>query len=849
MAIEAAKLMVTVGAETYQAELNLKRLGNQLTKTAQEGTRSARTLGGSLRDLDRWAGVASGGLMGLAGFAGAGALVGFAGHVASSAVQLAKLGEQATRTEDSFRRLMGQAQVSGDEMLDALRRAAGGAVADTQLMLNANRAFGLGVADSIEEMTALMEVARVRGQDMGLTLDEAFSKLVTGLGRASELILDDLAITFDAEQVYSDYAATLGKTASNLSEVEKKQALVNIVLKEAAETDFETMVSNWERLAVNAKNFRTEVGQVSNALLSPLAGAAADALERSDFEPLSFDAEVNRLAIDALVADIGRYEDHLRDGNELTAEMIMQLAQWRVQLAELTKESAKLAAAPALNDQLAQMQEQRQAAIAQQAADYAELAKLADKLASSLLPDLGPQVFGMVDEWGARWREQFDILTENGYTADQALQIIAVDADRMGQALLDAAGNGALEELTRDAVLAQGGLAGAALAAEDLARAVRAVKGVYASGPLSLDGFDPFGGSIGGGAKKGGAPGSLGPRMADPFEKLVRRMTDFGQAVDGASTAAKGLERALGGIPGLFGASKVTQEQMDLAELGVPQNFADDYLRQLTDEVLNGVDWADVDIQDAARRAGIDPTLPAEAILKMFTQAWNDSSLFANPENLNLLNADAIQAELAKAQASEAGEANLRALFGLGEDETVAAVAALGLDVQAGLTAWLESNGLADAGLATAEALGVGVKDNADQVGGGVTLGLFQWASSKEGDDALRSVGEELAKRVSAAMKVTPSLDLPGGGVPPPGSLGERATPRLAQGTGWFAGGAAWVGDGGEPELVVLPRGSAVIPRSRATGAAPVIMNNYVRSDHDVELIARRVLREAQRGR
>ena len=30
---------------------------------------------------------------------------------------------------------------------------------------------------------------------------------------------------------------------------------------------------------------------------------------------------------------------------------------------------------------------------------------------------------------------------------------------------------------------------------------------------------------------------------------------------------------------------------MRMAELGVPQNFADDYLRRLSDEVLNGVDW------------------------------------------------------------------------------------------------------------------------------------------------------------------------------------------------------------------------------------------------------------------
>jgi TP901 family phage tail tape measure protein len=121
----------------------------------------------------------------------------------------------------------------------------------------------------------------------------------------------------------------------------------------------------------------------------------------------------------------------------------------------------------------------------------------------------------------------------------------------------------------------------------------------------------------------------------------------------------------LQGVPGLFKTSSVTQKQLDLAKLGVPQNFADDWIRHLTDEVVNGVQWKDADIKDAALRAGLDPGLPAKAILEMVTEKWNDQSLFADKKNLDLINMDAVKQAMAQQAASKAGAANIMALFGI----------------------------------------------------------------------------------------------------------------------------------------------------------------------------------------
>lgn len=141
-------------------------------------------------------------------------------------------------------------------------------------------------------------------------------------------------------------------------------------------------------------------------------------------------------------------------------------------------------------------------------------------------------------------------------------------------------------------------------------------------------------------------------RTASEMERAAERMVDEFKS---------GLQQ----VPGLFGGSGVTAEQMRLAEAGVGQNFADDYLRRLRDEVLNKKDWAGVDIGDAAQRAGIDPNLPADIILSLFEQAWQDQSLFAGGKNLDLINRDAVMAALAKQDASKSGQAALFAAFGV----------------------------------------------------------------------------------------------------------------------------------------------------------------------------------------
>jgi hypothetical protein len=99
---------------------------------------------------------------------------------------------------------------------------------------------------------------------------------------------------------------------------------------------------------------------------------------------------------------------------------------------------------------------------------------------------------------------------------------------------------------------------------------------------------------------------------------------------------------AIGSIPGLpgTGRSPVTQEQMDLAAAGIPQRFADSFLREVEDVLINGVQRPNVDIEQiralTAQSAGLTGEqvggLSNEQLAKMFGGEFTSGRLFALPE-------------------------------------------------------------------------------------------------------------------------------------------------------------------------------------------------------------------------
>ena len=240
----------------------------QVSADLQNLDDSAQNIGGGLGKVGN---LLAGGL--IAG--GLTVLADQAVNAAGAIMDLAKASAGFDALKSSFYDLASAAGASGDEMLNSLRAASQGMIADQDLILAANRAMMLGVAQNSQQMTQLLQVATVRGKAMGMSATDAFNDLVTGLGRMSPLILDNLGIVTGGEKVFDDYAKSLGRTAASLSDAERKQALLNKVISESQGMIAKgTQANPFAQLDASMANLKIQAGSLAAPLAAEFAAGA-----------------------------------------------------------------------------------------------------------------------------------------------------------------------------------------------------------------------------------------------------------------------------------------------------------------------------------------------------------------------------------------------------------------------------------------------------------------------------------------------------------------------------------------------------------------------------------------------
>ena len=276
-----------------------------------------------IKRLDSTASNLSRGLAGIATGAGiAGAL-----ELGRAAFDLAQVGAESQRLTASLNTLAQQSGTTGTALLQSLRAASRGTIDDSALILAANRANLLGVADTAEELGKLLEVARVRGRALGLSTSQAFDDLVTGIGRASPLILDNLGIVTGGNAVYENFAASIGKSANALTDAEKKQALFNLAVDGSAELVAATAgqaddaASSFERLSAAGNNLKGALGE-------DFADGSAESVGRLATETQNFANIINEVGtFNAVFAPFTIAAQGLGDALGITSQEARDLAQ------------------------------------------------------------------------------------------------------------------------------------------------------------------------------------------------------------------------------------------------------------------------------------------------------------------------------------------------------------------------------------------------------------------------------------------------------------------------------------------------------------------------------------------
>ena len=152
-----------------------------------------------------------------------------AGSVLKKAIAMSAEIEDVRRGFDN----LAKSSKFSSQAFNKLKVATDGTVDSMKLMQQANNAMLLGITDSEDEMAEMFDMAQRLGAALGRDTASAVESLVTGLGRQSKLMLDNLGIMVDVTTANQDYADTLGISVGNLTDQQKKQAFTNATIKAA----------------------------------------------------------------------------------------------------------------------------------------------------------------------------------------------------------------------------------------------------------------------------------------------------------------------------------------------------------------------------------------------------------------------------------------------------------------------------------------------------------------------------------------------------------------------------------------------------------------------------------------
>ena len=280
---------VSAGREAELFGETAKRSGQQAASGMGRVVNEAKQVRDSLRSATKSAqsfvkGIKDVGLIGL-GFS-----------------QVVSLGREAVQVLDELATEALEVQQVSRNLafgIDAAAESTGGLVDNMTLARNANKAFALGVASDSADFAALAGSAQKIAQAQGVSAQLLVEQAVVGIGRKSAARLDDLGILLDQNKAERIYAESLGRTAKDLTLLEKEEAFQKAALIEiqkagdraAASMDgFALTVARGKIELQNAKQeflgFDDSLGRVRETL----RGLTDEQLDRLRFGEVADDA-------------------------------------------------------------------------------------------------------------------------------------------------------------------------------------------------------------------------------------------------------------------------------------------------------------------------------------------------------------------------------------------------------------------------------------------------------------------------------------------------------------------------------------------------------------------------------
>jgi len=240
-------------------ETNFTSKGAQRTvKETQQIGKAQTRLGQASASAGRSFSAQSQGLGGVVGiYAGAAATV-FALSAAFEALNRSAQLETIIRGTNSLARAVGS---SGQEVINTLKQVTDGQLSVIEASTQANLALSAGF--NVDQIEKLGEVALKASRALGRNLSDSFQRLTRGAIKLEPELLDELGIFTRIEPAVEAYALAIGKSVSQLTQFERRQAFANQVIKDGnkafeeidttvkgTQESFESLITSFSDLAI-----------------------------------------------------------------------------------------------------------------------------------------------------------------------------------------------------------------------------------------------------------------------------------------------------------------------------------------------------------------------------------------------------------------------------------------------------------------------------------------------------------------------------------------------------------------------------------------------------------------------
>lgn len=168
-------------------------------------------------------------------------------QVANFTLEVSKLAGEAEGVRVAFEKLPNSVKV-----MQQLKEATGGTVSELELMKRAVTATNFGI--DLAALPKLLEFAAVRAQQTGQSVDYLVDSIVTGIGRKSPLILDNLGIsTTRLKEKFGGAALeaqSIGDVAKAVGAIAEEELGKMGKLSDNASTRMAKLSAEWENLKV-----------------------------------------------------------------------------------------------------------------------------------------------------------------------------------------------------------------------------------------------------------------------------------------------------------------------------------------------------------------------------------------------------------------------------------------------------------------------------------------------------------------------------------------------------------------------------------------------------------------------